>query len=206
VQGETGAPGATGAQGPQGDLGLAGATGPTGATGPQGAAGAESLVTTEAEPPGVNCSAGGTRVDVGLDANGDGILEASEIQHTTYVCNGTSATPDGGAGDASSSIADLAGLSCNLAAGAAGVTTVTYPPNGGPVSLSCSPTGGCTVAAPPDFGTSCGDSNCMGTILCDGTCSRTTPSNYGQFCLTMCTNPDTGCSLEGTINCSGQCE
>jgi hypothetical protein len=39
------------------------------------------------------------RIDVGVDTNGDGMLEPNEIQHTAYVCNGASGAPaDGGTG------------------------------------------------------------------------------------------------------------
>jgi type VI protein secretion system component Hcp len=34
------------------------------------------------------CPAGGQQIDIGVDTNGDGILEANEIQQTAYVCNG----------------------------------------------------------------------------------------------------------------------
>src|SRR5580698_550365 len=44
------------------------------------------LTTATAEPPGSNCPYGGTRVDVGVDRNGNGILDPSEIQSTFYVC------------------------------------------------------------------------------------------------------------------------
>jgi hypothetical protein len=40
------------------------------------------------EPPGVNCPAGGARLDSGIDLDGNGILDASEIVSTQYVCNG----------------------------------------------------------------------------------------------------------------------
>jgi len=33
---------------------------------------------------------GGQRIDVGIDTNGNGVLDTGEIQHTAYVCNGTS--------------------------------------------------------------------------------------------------------------------
>jgi len=56
--------------------------------GPQGVPGPASLVATAAEPPGPNCVSGGTRVDVGADANGNGVLDPSEVQRTAYVCNG----------------------------------------------------------------------------------------------------------------------
>jgi hypothetical protein len=61
---------------------------PPGPQGPQGSTGAESLINVTAEPPGKNCPYGGERIDVGVDTDGDGILQQSEVQHTTYVCNG----------------------------------------------------------------------------------------------------------------------
>ncbi len=57
------------------------------------------LTRTSAEPPGVNCSAGGTRVDVGVDdgsgggAARNGALEPGEIDGTTFVCNGSPGDP-----------------------------------------------------------------------------------------------------------------
>jgi hypothetical protein len=36
--------------------------------------------------PGTPCPAGGTRVEVGTDTNGDGQLDASEVRSTEYVC------------------------------------------------------------------------------------------------------------------------
>jgi OmcA/MtrC family decaheme c-type cytochrome len=49
------------------------------------------LVKTSPEPAGANCASGGTRIDSGIDANGNGVLDPSEINAaaTTYVCNGT---------------------------------------------------------------------------------------------------------------------
>jgi OmcA/MtrC family decaheme c-type cytochrome len=70
-----------------------------------GATGASTLVKTSDEPAGANCRAGGVKVEVGLDANGNGTLDASEVNAsaTRYVCNGaatsslvrTSAEPAG---------------------------------------------------------------------------------------------------------------
>ncbi|MEH6784621.1 MAG: DUF1566 domain-containing protein [Alcanivorax jadensis] len=59
--------------------------------GEDGANGLLSLVSVQSEPAGANCTNGGQRIDAGLDANGNGILDAAE-QNTTYVCNGTSAS------------------------------------------------------------------------------------------------------------------
>ncbi|MEN0063858.1 MAG: putative Ig domain-containing protein [Myxococcota bacterium] len=48
------------------------------------------LVTVSPELEGVStdCPDGGSRIEAGLDLNGDGTLEASEIATTTFVCNG----------------------------------------------------------------------------------------------------------------------
>ena len=79
-----------------GAAGVAGTQGPVGLTGPQGVAGANgtnglnALVKTTVEPASANCVAGGTKVETGLDANNNGLLDLAEINgaQTTYVCNG----------------------------------------------------------------------------------------------------------------------
>jgi hypothetical protein len=93
--------GAPGPQGPTGPQGPAGPQGPQGAAGSTGDAGLESLVHLTAEPAGANCAAGGEKVQVGIDANGNGVLDASEVQQTAYICNGQSATSDAGGGTCS---------------------------------------------------------------------------------------------------------
>jgi hypothetical protein len=82
----------------QGATGPTGATGATGATGPAGADGFNSLVATTAEGAGANCANAGRKIESGLD-NGDGggtardgILQAGEVDHTAYVCNGQDGT------------------------------------------------------------------------------------------------------------------
>jgi hypothetical protein len=62
--------------------------GDDGTNGTDGADGATSLVSWTEEPAGDNCPNGGTRVDVGLDDNADAVLDESEIDGTTYICNG----------------------------------------------------------------------------------------------------------------------
>jgi ELWxxDGT repeat protein len=42
------------------------------------------------ESAGSNCANGGTRIDVGVDDNSNGVLEATEIDQTQYVCDGGS--------------------------------------------------------------------------------------------------------------------
>jgi hypothetical protein len=80
--GTTGATGATGPSGPQG---------PPGVAGPAGVGGLTSLIAQSVEPRGLNCIAGGTKVQTGLDQNGNGILDPNEVTATTYICNAANA-------------------------------------------------------------------------------------------------------------------
>jgi len=41
-----------------------------------------------AEQPGKNCEAGGQAIQLGVDANGSGVLDDDEVKGTSYVCNG----------------------------------------------------------------------------------------------------------------------
>lgn len=77
-----------------------------------GAAGASALVSVAAEPPGESCVRGGVRIDSGLDEDGDGELEADEIDDTSFVC-----TPDAIEGEGGCSAAGGAGHSNGLALG-----------------------------------------------------------------------------------------
>ena len=88
----------TGATGPAGSQGPVGPQGPMGApgNGAPGPAGENSLISLSAEPTGPNCPAGGQRISAGLDINGNGVLDASEVQQTAYVCNAIENASDGG--------------------------------------------------------------------------------------------------------------
>jgi hypothetical protein len=90
LTGATGATGATGQQGPIGLTGPAGANGTNGINGTNGTNGLNALIKTTTEPAGANCTNGGTKIETGLDANGNGVLDASEVNtsQTQYVCNG----------------------------------------------------------------------------------------------------------------------
>jgi alpha-tubulin suppressor-like RCC1 family protein len=68
--------------------GAAGAPGPVGPQGPQGAAAIATRVNMAPEPAGPSCAAGGQRIDIGPDTNANGLLDATEIAQTRYVCNG----------------------------------------------------------------------------------------------------------------------
>ena len=88
--GPIGVTGATGLTGPTGPIGPQGMTGPMGTTGTAGTNGQNALVKTTLEVAGANCTTGGIKVETGLDANNNGLLDAVEINTilTTYVCNG----------------------------------------------------------------------------------------------------------------------
>lgn len=77
--------GVTGSQGPQGIQGIQGAAGTNGKN---------SLINTTTEAVGNNCANGGTKIEVGLDLNNNGILDSGEVNSslTKYVCNGGSSS------------------------------------------------------------------------------------------------------------------
>lgn len=52
------------------------------------------LVVTTPEPAGTNCLVGGIKVESGLDENGNGVLDLSEVEATEYVCHGDPSTDD----------------------------------------------------------------------------------------------------------------
>lgn len=61
-----------------------------GTAGTMGTAGATTLVSTSAETAGANCAHGGVKFEVGIDADGNGALDAAEVTAalTRYACNG----------------------------------------------------------------------------------------------------------------------
>ncbi len=68
--------------------GAAGSSGAAGSAGAAGNAGRTSLVAMTAEAAGANCPAGGTKISVGVDADGNGVLDAPEVSSTGHVCQG----------------------------------------------------------------------------------------------------------------------
>ena len=100
--GATGPQGSTGPQGIQGVTGPSGAQGPAGTNGTNGTNGQNTLVKTTTETSGANCTSGGMKVEYGLDANINGVLDANEINATLtkYVCNGADGAtgPSGASG------------------------------------------------------------------------------------------------------------
>jgi uncharacterized protein (TIGR02145 family) len=131
VPGPSGAAGTNGAQGIQGAPGVPGPQGIqglTGAAGSNGLNGQNALVKTTLETAGANCTNGGIKVESGLDANNNGILDPAEVNAllTTYVCNGLTG-PSGAQG-----IQGLPGATGP--AGAQGIQGVAGPT--GPIGLT----------------------------------------------------------------------
>ncbi len=71
-------------------------------------AGLAALINLSDEAAGSNCAAGGTRVDSGLDQNGNDELDPGEIQRSDYVCHG-----DNGLASLVSSQSETAGVHCS---------------------------------------------------------------------------------------------
>ena len=95
TNGTVGNTGDTGGIGANGSNGSAGSTGPTGSV---GAIGLNSLLEVVAEAMGIHCLSGGVKATSGIDSNANGFIDVTEINSTTYVCNGaTGATGATGA-------------------------------------------------------------------------------------------------------------
>jgi hypothetical protein len=95
LQGATGPQGPAGATGLTGPQGIQGVAGTPGAAGANGTNGKNTVVKTTTEAVGANCATGGVKIEYGLDANINGVLDAGEINSalTKYVCNGAQGTP-----------------------------------------------------------------------------------------------------------------
>ncbi|MHB8872256.1 MAG: DUF7151 family protein, partial [Myxococcaceae bacterium] len=87
-----------------------------------GASGVSSLVRLTAVPAGANCAAGGNLIEVGLDANGNGLLDTAEITSATYVCNGTAGAA-GASGQTSLVSQSAEPAAANCAAGGVKIST-----------------------------------------------------------------------------------
>jgi len=91
IDGKDGINGTNGLNGIDGQNGNDGADGTNGFDGQDGADGSNgltSLIVSSIEPNGLNCPEGGTRIDTGIDDNGDGALDSGEIDDTVFICNG----------------------------------------------------------------------------------------------------------------------
>jgi hypothetical protein len=122
-----------------------------------GAPGGISLVKLTPEPMSANCPAGGQRIEVGVDANANGVLDPAEVTQTAYVCKVPGGCP-AGAYPASPGMCSLCPAGSYAGAGA---LTCTLCPEGSygdlPGAAACTvcprhslPTGvGATTACQP---------------------------------------------------------
>jgi hypothetical protein len=84
-----------------------------GAPGATGAVGPRALVAVSAEVAGVHCPVGGQRIETGIDANANGVLESGEVASTAYACNGANGTNGAdGLGSLIAQAAEPAGANC----------------------------------------------------------------------------------------------
>ncbi len=78
--------------------------------GANGSNGYTALVAVVTEPSGANCANGGKKVSVGPDANGNSVLDSTEITSGDYICNGTNGA--NGLSSLVSILAEPAGSNC----------------------------------------------------------------------------------------------
>ena len=90
--GVNGTDGQDGTNGTDGQSGTDGADGQDGTNGVDGQNGLTSLIVSSVEPSGANCPNGGTRVETGLDDDGNGQLSLDEVDDLLFVCNGENGT------------------------------------------------------------------------------------------------------------------
>lgn len=85
--------------------------GASGAAGVTGSAGLATLV--QVTDAGAHCATGGKAISVGIDANANGTLDASEIASTDYVCSGaTGTTGANGLDSLLATVAEPSGANC----------------------------------------------------------------------------------------------
>lgn len=77
-----------GTKGTNGTDGTDGADGTDGTDGANGSDGTGMLLTIVTEPAGAHCTYGGSAVQAGVDDNANGVLDAGEVDSTSYVCAG----------------------------------------------------------------------------------------------------------------------
>jgi len=90
------------------------------------------LVKTTIESAGIHCSAGGLKVESGQDTNANGVLDASEVTSTNYVCNGMQGVqgiqgPSGPQGATGATGATGVGLTNGTAGGQVYLTSSVSP-------------------------------------------------------------------------------
>ena len=91
LPGTDGADGVAGAKGETGDKGEQGDQGIPGEKGADGTDGRDSMMSVADEAAGENCPNGGKKFMSGVDADGNGTLDETEVRSSYYICNGENA-------------------------------------------------------------------------------------------------------------------
>lgn len=86
--GANGTNGTDGSSGVDGEDGTDGTNGSDGEDGTDGSDGLSTLLSIVAEPAGAHCTNGGSAVHAGVDDNANGVLDAGEVDSTSYICAG----------------------------------------------------------------------------------------------------------------------
>lgn len=130
-------------------------------SGMDGAPGMSSLVEASTEPAGTNCAHGGTKIVTGVDTSKNGTLDASEVTHTSYVCNGapgfttlvSASTEPAGQHCATGGLAIASGADTNKngTLDASEISGTSYVCNGAPGA------NGLVSSAPEPLGANCPD-------------------------------------------------
>ena len=132
-----------------------------GVNGAIGAVSLSPLISVNPEPIGVNCTSGGSQVNVGLDVNRNSILDHSEITSVSYVCNGYVGT-----NGANGVTGDVGATGSNGVAGATGTVGATGTNGTAGATGSTGATG--SVGATGSIGAT-GTAGANGTNGSDGT-------------------------------------
>jgi uncharacterized protein (TIGR03382 family) len=125
--------------------------------------GKKALVSVTDEAAGDNCAAGGKKVEAGLDANDNGVLDPAEVDQTTYICNGTDGQTGGDGTPGSQSLVETSVLTPGPDCAAGGIlikTGLDLNANGTldqdeitSVTAVCTGKKGSGCSAAPDSGT-----------------------------------------------------
>jgi hypothetical protein len=184
---------------PAGPAGPAGEAGPQGPQGPAGEAGANAAPPLVALVPfdgaAGPCTAGGTKILAGVDANFDGALQPSEVTATSFVCNGVGAASTEDAGDTSNDVSLDAPLDSALE------SSPDAPPCGGLGGPCCSTGAPCSTIAFPGPSLVCQQGTCVSCGSLGGPCCSGASCTEGH---TLCFQPNAAvpavCAEPGTGN------
>lgn len=86
----------------------------------EGKEGIKSLFKISTISPNADCSNGGQKIDAGLDKNRNSLLDDSEVESTSYICNGTNGTNGSNGIDGINSLTNITEVSASSVCEAGG--------------------------------------------------------------------------------------